>query len=96
VVSGRDPDRRRGVSARRLAGGWALSILLGLDDTGAHILQACCSRPASSILVGVFIRALARRASLLLRVAPERAFARLTNRVDAPPPPSLHNFLNQL
>jgi 2-methylisocitrate lyase-like PEP mutase family enzyme len=22
------------------AGGWALAILLGLDDTGAHILQA--------------------------------------------------------
>jgi hypothetical protein len=31
------------------AGGWALAILIGLDDTGAHILQAAL------FAVGVFI-----------------------------------------
>jgi len=30
------------------AGGWALAILFGLDDTGAHILQAVCSRSVCS------------------------------------------------
>jgi 2-methylisocitrate lyase-like PEP mutase family enzyme len=30
------------------AGGWALAILFGLDDTGAHILQAVLLRSASS------------------------------------------------
>ena len=31
------------------AGGWALAILIGLDDTGAHILQALL------FAIGVFI-----------------------------------------
>ena len=31
------------------AGGWALAILLGLDDTGAHILQAVL------FAIGVFV-----------------------------------------
>ena len=31
------------------AGGWALAILLGLDDTGAHILQAAL------FVLGVFV-----------------------------------------
>src|ERR1700710_2406465 len=33
------------------AGGWALAILFGLDDTGAHILQAVL------FAIGVFIMA---------------------------------------
>ena len=33
------------------AGGWALAILLGLDDTGAHILQAVL------FALGVFVMA---------------------------------------
>ena len=39
------------------AGGWALAILLGLDDTGAHILQAVLFG------VGVFIMAAFIRAA---------------------------------
>ena len=41
------------------AGGWALAILLGLDDTGAHILQAVLF--AIGVLVmATFIRAAQR------------------------------------
>ena len=39
------------------AGGWALAILLGLDDTGAHILQAVF------FAIGVFIMAAFIRAA---------------------------------
>ena len=39
------------------AGGWALAILIGLDDTGAHILQAVL------FAVGVFIMAAFVRAA---------------------------------
>ena len=39
------------------AGGWALAILLGLDDTGAHILQAVL------FAIGVFIMAAFIRAA---------------------------------
>jgi nitric oxide reductase large subunit len=39
------------------AGGWALAILLGLDDTGAHILQAVL------FAVGVFVMAAFIRAA---------------------------------
>src|SRR6202451_310658 len=39
------------------AGGWALAILLGLDDTGAHILQAVL------FAIGVFIMAAFTRAA---------------------------------
>jgi nitric oxide reductase large subunit len=39
------------------AGGWALAILLGLDDTSAHILQAVL------FAVGVFIMAAFIRAA---------------------------------
>ena len=41
------------------AGGWALAILLGLDDTGAHILQAVLFAIGVAIMVG-FIRAAER------------------------------------
>ena len=37
------------------AGGWALAILLGLDDTGAHILQAVLFATGVFIMVA-FIR----------------------------------------
>ena len=37
------------------AGGWALAILLGLSDTGAHILQAVMFGIGVVIMVG-FIR----------------------------------------
>ena len=38
------------------AGGWALAILFGLDDTGAHILQAVLFALGVLVMVG-FIRA---------------------------------------
>jgi hypothetical protein len=41
------------------AGGWALAILLGLDDTGAHILQAALFA-VGALIMFAFIRA-ARR-----------------------------------
>lgn len=37
------------------AGGWALAILFGLDDTGAHILQAVLFATGVFIM-GAFIR----------------------------------------
>ena len=40
-----------------IAGGWALAILLGLDDTSAHILQAVL------FAIGVFIMAAFIRAA---------------------------------
>ena len=41
------------------AGGWALAILFGLSDTGAHILQAVLFAVGVMIMVG-FIRAAQR------------------------------------
>jgi 2-methylisocitrate lyase-like PEP mutase family enzyme len=41
------------------AGGWALAILLGLDDTSAHILQAVLFTVGVFIMVS-FIRAAQR------------------------------------
>jgi hypothetical protein len=41
------------------AGGWALAILFGLDDTGAHILQALLFAAGVFIMVS-FIRAAQR------------------------------------
>jgi nitric oxide reductase large subunit len=41
------------------AGGWALAILFGLDDTGAHILQAVLFAVGVFIMVA-FIRAAQR------------------------------------
>ncbi len=41
------------------AGGWALAILFGLDDTGAHILQAVLFAIGVLIMVA-FIRAAQR------------------------------------
>jgi nitric oxide reductase large subunit len=41
------------------AGGWALAILLGLDDTGAHILQAVLFGMGVLIMIA-FIRAAQR------------------------------------
>ena len=41
------------------AGGWALAILLGLNDTSAHILQAVLFALGVLIMVG-FIRAAQR------------------------------------
>jgi nitric oxide reductase large subunit len=41
------------------AGGWALAILFGLDDTGAHILQALLFVLGIVIMFG-FIRAAQR------------------------------------
>ena len=41
------------------AGGWALAILLGLDDTGAHILQAAFFA-IGVIIMAAFIRAAQR------------------------------------
>ena len=39
------------------AGGWALAILLGLDNTGAHILQAVLFALGVFVMIS-FIRAL--------------------------------------
>ena len=41
------------------AGGWALAILLGLDDTGAHILQAVLFALGVFVMIA-FIRAAQR------------------------------------
>ena len=41
------------------AGGWALAILFGLDDTGAHILQAVLFAVGALVMVA-FIRAAQR------------------------------------
>jgi len=41
------------------AGGWALAILLGLDDTGAHILQAVLFAVGVFVMVA-FVRAAQR------------------------------------
>ena len=41
------------------AGGWALAILFGLDDTGAHILQAVLFAVGVLVMVA-FIRAAQR------------------------------------
>ena len=41
------------------AGGWALAILFGLDDTGAHILQAVLFAVGVFVMVA-FIRAAQR------------------------------------
>ena len=41
------------------AGGWALAILLGLEDTGAHILQAVLFALGVLVMVA-FIRAAQR------------------------------------
>jgi hypothetical protein len=41
------------------AGGWALAILLGLDDTGAHILQAVLFT-IGVLIMAAFIRAAQR------------------------------------
>jgi nitric oxide reductase large subunit len=41
------------------AGGWALAILLGLDDTGAHVLQAILFALGVFVMVA-FIRAAQR------------------------------------
>lgn len=41
------------------AGGWALAILFGLDDTGAHILQAVLFAIGVLIMIG-FVRAAQR------------------------------------
>jgi nitric oxide reductase large subunit len=41
------------------AGGWALAILIGLDDTGAHILQAVLFGLGVLVMIA-FIRAAQR------------------------------------
>ncbi len=41
------------------AGGWALAILLGLDDTGAHILQAVLFALGVFVMIA-FVRAAQR------------------------------------
>jgi hypothetical protein len=41
------------------AGGWALAILIGLDDTGTHILQAVLFAIGAFIMVA-FVRAAQR------------------------------------
>jgi hypothetical protein len=41
------------------AGGWALAILFGLDDTGAHILQGVLFLIGVAVMVA-FIRAASR------------------------------------
>jgi len=41
------------------AGGWALAILLGLEDTGAHVLQAALFA-IGVLIMAAFIRAAQR------------------------------------
>ena len=49
------------------AGGWALAILFGLDDTGAHILQAVL------FAIGVFIMTAFIRAAQRVEPCTRRA-----------------------
>ena len=56
------------------AGGWALAILFGLDDTGAHILQAVLFALGVLIMVGLHPRRAAHRA--VFQARPERVFKR--------------------
>ena len=49
------------------AGGWALAILIGLDDTGAHILQAVLFGLGVLVMVA-FIRAAQRIGPFFKRV----------------------------
>ena len=65
------------------AGGWALAILFGLDDTGAHILQAVLFAIGVFIMVGVHPRRPARRAVYAARVTSARATKRCAAGVDA-------------
>jgi hypothetical protein len=48
------------------AGGWALAILIGLDDTGAHILQAVLFGLGVIVMVA-FVRAAQRVEPFLTR-----------------------------
>jgi nitric oxide reductase large subunit len=48
------------------AGGWALAILIGLDDTGAHILQAVLFALGVLVMVA-FVRAAQRVEPFLSR-----------------------------
>ena len=48
------------------AGGWALAILFGLDDTGAHILQAVLFALGVLVMVA-FVRAAQRVEPFLTR-----------------------------
>ncbi len=56
------------------AGGWALAILFGLDDTGAHILQAVL------FAIGVFIMVAFIRAAQRVEPFTRRALSRLRNK----------------
>ena len=49
------------------AGGWAIAILFGLDDTGAHIVQAVLFGLGVLVMVA-FIRAAQRVEPFLTRV----------------------------
>jgi hypothetical protein len=49
------------------AGGWALAILIGLDDTGAHILQAVLFGLGVLVMIA-FIRAAQRVEPFFKRV----------------------------
>ena len=57
------------------AGGWALAILFGLDDFGAHILQAVLFALGVVIMVGLHPRRPARRAVHAARAEPSRVAA---------------------
>ena len=48
-----------GVFGAAFAGGWALAILFGLDDTGAHIVQAVLFALGVFVMIA-FIRAAQR------------------------------------
>ena len=56
------------------AGGWALAILFGLDDTGAHILQAVL------FAVGVFVMAAFIRARAARRAVHAARLSLLTTK----------------
>ena len=72
------------------AGGWALAILFGLDDTGAHILQAVLFATRRLHHGGVHPRRAARRAVYAARVS------RLTQQSRAPPASNAYASLKKL
>ena len=72
------------------AGGWALAILFGLDDTGAHILQAVLFAIGVFVMIA-FIRA-AQRVEPFSAAEPERGELRIR----ASMPANLQHSLKKL
>ena len=71
------------------AGGWALAILFGLDDTGAHIVQAVL------FALGVFVMVAFVRAAQRVEPFFKRALDRAMRESPAPQAQNRLRFLKQ-